>query len=141
MDTPARDASFRCALCGELAGRVLLVKSGERLDVSSSPALHAVTELDGTIRPDDQVALLVQTFFGVTSRPVALDRFDPVAEAIAGVDASALHRIGYSYAPFHCPDCAASYCGTHWNWRTFEDDPYSGIEGDCPRGHFHVLTY
>lgn len=117
------------------------MKGAETLADSSSPALQAVAELDGAVRPDDQAALVVQTFFGVTNRPVSLDRVDPVTEAIAGVDASALYRIGYSYAPFHCPDCAVSYCGNHWTWRTFEDDPYSGIEGDCPRGHFHVLSY
>ncbi|WP_155772041.1 hypothetical protein [Mycobacterium asiaticum] len=22
-----------------------------------------------------------------------------------------------------------------------EDDPFSGIEGNCPRGHFRVLSY
>ncbi|MCV7077273.1 hypothetical protein [Mycobacterium szulgai] len=69
------------------------------------------------------------------------DRVEGVAQALAGDDASALYQIGYSFAPFHCPDCAASYCGEHWSWRTFEDELYSGIEGDCPRGHFHVLAY
>ncbi|MCV7195204.1 hypothetical protein [Mycobacterium angelicum] len=108
---------------------------------SWSPGLAAVAELDGAIRPDGQAALVVQTFFGVTSRPVPADRVDGVAKALEGVDACALYQIGYSCAPFHCPDCAASYCGEHWSWRTFEDDPYSGVEGDCPLGHFHVLAY
>ena len=97
--------------------------------------------LDAAVRPADQAALVVETFFGVTSQPVAAERVDAVAEAVAGTDASALYRVGYCYAPFHCPDCAAAYCGAHWDWRTFEDDPHSGVEGRCPRGHFHVLAY
>lgn len=92
-------------------------------------------------RPDRQAALVVETFFGVTSLAVSPERIGPVSRAIAGADASALYHLAYSYAPFHCPDCVASYCGAHWNWRTFEDEPYSGVEGDCPSGHFHVLSY
>ncbi|SON63131.1 hypothetical protein MSIMFI_04661 [Mycobacterium simulans] len=117
------------------------MKSVQRVPDPSSPALTALAELDAAVRPAGQAALVVETFFGVTSRPVSVERVDPVAEAIAGADASALYRIGYSYAPFCCPDCAASYCGDHWNWRTFEDDPHSGVEGDCLQGHFHVLGY
>ncbi|WP_139829823.1 hypothetical protein [Mycobacterium gastri] len=105
------------------------------------PALEALAELDALVRPQEQARVVVQTFFGVASQPVSADRVDVVAQAIADTDASALYRIGYSYAPFHCPDCAASYCGDHWDWREFDDDPFSGIEGDCPRGHFHVLAY
>ncbi len=107
----------------------------------ASPALQALTELDVLERPDDQAALVVHTFFGVASQAVSAERIGPVSHAIAEADAAALYRIAYSYAPFHCPDCAASYCGAHWNWRRFEDDPYSGVEGDCPSGHFHVLAY
>jgi hypothetical protein len=107
----------------------------------SQPDVAALAELDAAVRPEGQAALVVQTFFGVASQSVSPDRLDSVAEAIADNDAPALYRIGYSYAPFHCPACPASYCGDHWNWRTFEDDPFSGIEGHCPHGHFHVLAY
>ena len=135
------EARFGCALCGETAGRVRLVRSAESSTGRWRPALEALAELDAVVRPEGQAALVVETFFGVTSQPVSSDSADPVAEAIAAMDASALCRVAYSYAPFHCPDCAASYCGAHWDWRTFEDDPYSGVEGRCPRGHFHVLAY
>jgi hypothetical protein len=62
-----------------------------------------LAELDAVVRPEGQAALLVETFFGATSQPVSSDRADAVAEAVAGTDASALYRIAYSYAPFHCP--------------------------------------
>lgn len=132
---------FRCAICGAVAGRVQFVTPADAVGESCGPALQAVAELDVLQRPDEQAAVLVQSFFGVTSSPVSAERIEAVSEAIAARDAGALYRIGYSYAPFHCPDCAASYCGEHWNWRTFDDEPYSGVEGDCPRRHFHVLAY
>ncbi len=139
MDTASPE--FCCAICGEVAGRVGWVTPADAVDRTSSPGVQALAELDVLQRPDDQVAVIVQTFFGVTSSPVSTERMESVSRAIAARDASALYRIGYAYAPFHCPDCAASYCGVHWNWRAFDDDPYNGIEGDCPRGHFHVLAY
>ncbi|WP_136625853.1 hypothetical protein [Mycobacterium attenuatum] len=141
MDTPASEACFGCAICGNMAGRVRLGGPAEALGDHSRPALAALDQLDALVRPQGQARIVVESFFGVASQPVSADRVDAVAEAISGSDASALYRIGYAYAPFHCPDCAASYCGDHWNWREFDDDPYSGIEGDCPRGHFHVLAY
>ncbi|KZS76133.1 hypothetical protein A4G26_22120 [Mycobacterium kansasii] len=118
-----------------------LAGPAEPLGDNSRPALEALAELDALVRPQGQARVVVETFFGVASQPLSADRADAVAEAIAGADASALYRVGYAYAPFHCPDCAASYCGEHWNWREFDDDPFSGIEGDCPRGRFHVLPY
>ena len=83
----------------------------------------------------------METFFGVSTQPVSNERIERVVHAIAEADAAALYRMGYAYAPFHCPDCAASFCGGHWEWREFDDNPFSGIEGNCPRGHFRVLTY
>lgn len=139
MDTASRE--FSCAICGEVAGQVRWVTPADAVDESAPAALRALAELDVLERPDQQAALAVETFFGVASLAVPAERIGPVSRALAGTDASALYRIGYSYAPFYCPDCAASYCGAHWNWRQFDDDPYSGIEGDCPRGHFHILAY
>ncbi|OBJ87953.1 hypothetical protein A9W97_16330 [Mycobacterium gordonae] len=124
-----------------MAGRVRWVTPADAVAETSGAALQALAELDVLQRPADQAAVAVQTFFGTASVPVRAERIGPVSRAIADADASALYRLGYSYAPFHCPDCAASYCGAHWNWRTFEDDPYSGVEGDCPGGHFHLLAY
>lgn len=103
--------------------------------------MQALAELDVLLRPGDQAGLAVQTFFGVSSQPVAPERVEWVGQAIADGDAAALYVMAYSYAPFHCPECVASYCGAHWDWREFDDDPYSGIEGNCPRGHFHILAY
>ena len=124
-----------------MAGRVRFVTAADAVAETSASAERALAELDVLVRPGDQTAVLVETFFGVASRAVSKERIGPVSRAMADTDASALYRIGYSYAPFHCPDCAASYCGVHWNWRGFDDEPFSGVEGDCPRGHFHVLAY
>lgn len=117
------------------------VTPGDAVDGAASRAVQAVAELDVLQRPNEQAAVLVETFFGVISLPVSAERVELVGQAIADGDASALYSVGYSYAPFHCPECAASYCGAHWSWREFDDDPYSGIEGECPRGHFHLLAY
>lgn len=135
------EARFGCAACGEIAGCVRLVSSVAPVGDRSPPALAALAELDAVARPQDQAALVVETFFGVAKQPVSPDRLNSVAAAIADDDASALYRIGYSYAPFYCPEREASCCGNHWRWRTFDDDPFSGIEGDCAQGHFHVLGY
>jgi hypothetical protein len=135
------EARFSCAVCGEAAGSVRLVKGTEPLGDSATAAGTALAELDALVRPVGRAALRVETFFGIGSWPVSADRIDVVAGAVAGADAAALYRIAYSYAPFHCPQCAVSYCGAHWNWRAFDDNAISGIEGDCPRGHFHVLAY
>ena len=108
---------------------------------TSRPALQALAEFDVLARPEQQAALLVETFFGVAAQPVSGERIEWMTYAIADADADALYRMSYAYAPFHCPECAASYCGEHWAWREFDDGPFSGIEGNCPHGHFHVLSY
>ncbi|MDT5222317.1 MAG: hypothetical protein QOF15_4422 [Mycobacterium sp.] len=112
---------------------------------TSRPALQALAEFDVLQRPEQQAALLVETFFGATSQPVPGERIEWVVHAIADADVAALYRMTYAYAPFHCPDCPACYCGLHWKWREFDDDPFSGpfqgIEAYCPQGHFRVLTY
>ena len=135
------EARFGCAVCGEPAGRVKFVTPADAVDDEARPVLQALTELDVMQRPQDQAALLVETFFGATAQPVSDERFEWMSYAIADGDAAALYRMGYGYAPFHCPECADCYCGEHWNWREFDDDPFSGVEGRCPRGHFHVLSY
>lgn len=142
MDTPAPEASFGCGICGEIAGRVRLACLVQPLTDTRRPAaLAALVELDALARPEGQACLVVETFFGVASHPVSGERSDAVADAIAHTDAPALFRIGYSYAPFCCPECQASYCGDHWDWQHFDDDPFNGVEATCPCGHFQVLAF
>ncbi|OBJ55397.1 hypothetical protein [Mycobacterium asiaticum] len=142
MATPAPEfAEFPCAVCGEPAGSVRFVTPADAVADDTRPALQALVELDVLERPGRQAALLVDTFFGATTHPVSGERVEWMGYAIADADAAALYRMGYAYAPFHCPDCPACYCGEHWDWREFDDDPFSGIEGNCPRGHFRVLSY
>ncbi|MCV6963055.1 hypothetical protein H7J50_04425 [Mycobacterium intermedium] len=144
MDTPSPEpgeARFDCAVCGGPAGRVKFLTSADAVSEDGAPSLQALAELDVMYRPMRQAALLVETFFGVATNPVSSERMEWVSYAIADRDAAALYRMGYAYAPFHCPECAACYCGEHWDWREFDDGPFSGVEGHCPDGHFHVLAY
>ena len=137
----AREASFFCVVCDEPAGRVRLLAGSEPWTDRSRTSLDALSDIDAALRPADQAALVVDTFYGVDSQPVPAQRVHQVTGAVAAADASALYAVAYSYAPFHCPDCPASYCGEHWAWRRFDDCDFSGIEGRCPDGHFHVLCY
>jgi hypothetical protein len=118
---------------------------GDAVDEDSPPALQALAEIDVLGRPEQQAALLVETFFGVATQPVSDESIEWMTYAIADADAAALYRMGYAYAPFHCPECATAYCGEHWKWREFDGGPFggpfNGIEGNCPNGHFHVLSY
>lgn len=144
MGTPSPEpgeARFNCAACGGLAGRAKFLTPADAVAQDSAPILRALAELDVMERPEKQASLLVETFFGVGTHPVSNERTEWIAYAIADGDAAALYRMSYSYAPFHCPECAACYCGDHWDWREFEDDPFSGVEGRCLDGHFHVLSY
>ncbi|OBJ56186.1 hypothetical protein [Mycobacterium sp. 1423905.2] len=134
-------ARFQCASCGEAAGWIWLASPADAVSATGRPALQALAELDILERPEGQAALVVDTFFVLTSHPLSGDRIELAAQAISDADASALYRLSHSYAPFHCSECVASYCGSHWVWREFDDDPFKGIEGHCPRGHFHVLAY
>jgi hypothetical protein len=136
--------AFICASCGQTAGRVQLLLPGESPTDRSRPALALLADLDPILRAraGNPTTLVVETFFGVQSQPVNPELLQSVAQAIREQDASALYELGYSNAPFHCPQCKLSYCGEHWKWNRFEDEyDINGIEGTCPRGHFHVLTY
>jgi hypothetical protein len=136
--------AFSCDSCGQTAGRVQLLLPGEFATDRSRPALELLADLDPILRAraGNPATLVVETFFGVQSQPVAPGLLHSVAQAISEQDASALYQLAYSYTPFHCPQCKLSYCGEHWKWNSFEDDyDIHGIEGTCPRGHFHVLTY
>jgi hypothetical protein len=137
--------AFSCGSCGQTAGRVQLLLPGEFATDRSRPAGELLADLDPILRAraGNPTALVVATFFGVQSQPVPAGGVGSVGQAIREQDASALYRLAFSYAPFHCPQCKLSYCGEHWEWNRFQDDEngISGVEGTCPRAHFHVLTY
>lgn len=137
----AGEATFPCAVCGAVAGQVRLLAPGQLLTDRSRAGLEALADVDALIRPADQAVLVVDTFYGVAAQPVSASRLAGVAAAVDAADAATLYALGYSYAPFHCPECEASYCGEHWAWRHFDDGEFNGIEGRCPSEHFHVLSY
>ena len=138
------EATFRCSICDQEAGRVRFYAAGEPVVASDRPASRAVADLDvilRKIRPAGQASLVVETFYGVESQPVWPERVQALSRAVRSGEASALYGITYAYAPFHCPDCHTEYCGSHWEWKRFEDEFHSGVDAHCPRGHFHVLMY
>jgi hypothetical protein len=134
-------AEFGCDRCGRVAGRVQLVCSDESPSDLSRPAMEAFAVVDR--HAGTSATLVVESFCGTDILPVAQERLDAVARAVHELDASTLYELAYSYAPFHCPQCASCYCGEHWQWHEFEDErnDVSGIEGTCPQSHFHVLRY
>ena len=124
-----------------MAGRVEFYKAGEPFRGGPRPARQAIADLNRFLRRQGEPALLVESFYGVESHPVFPEKAKDVQAAIRHRDAAGLYRVTYAYAPFFCPDCAAVYCGDHWDWRRFEDEAHSGVEGPCPKGHFHVMMY
>ena len=105
------EARFLCAVCGAIAGQVRLLRGGEPRPDRSRARADALADADALIRPADQAALVVDTFYGVASQPVSGERFGCVADAVAAADTAGLYALGYSYAPFHCPDCGRHRCG------------------------------
>ena len=77
-----------------------------------------------------------ETFTGVLTQPAS----DAARLASASGDAGEVHALDPELAPWWCPDCAASYCGAHWQrWDVFDGDLHDSIRGRCPRGHERLL--
>ena len=138
---------FCCSICNQVAGEVQLLRPGARRPPTRTSGDRILAELDEVTKRsggNQGASFAVHTFFGTNSGPVSgAATADAVEAALWAGDAPALHAICYAYAPFCCPECAAVYCGAHWRHRHFEDDRmgFSGIEGWCPKEHFHVLLY
>ncbi|MDT5093972.1 MAG: hypothetical protein QOH60_3335 [Mycobacterium sp.] len=135
------EAYFFCAECGELAGRLVLLRGGEPSTERSRPVLEALAEIDAIVRPRDQAALVIDAMFSPESLPVLDHKLPGVAAALDSGDAAALYALSMSYVPFYCDHCEVSYCQWHWSPRRFEDGDIEGIEGNCPKGHFRLFRY
>ena len=82
--------------------------------------------------------LVVWTFVGTSSQGVTQERLLVVRGALA--DSAALYSIDSELAPWWCPRCKRTYCGSHWLQETlFDDGFYDCTDGTCPQGHTRTL--
>lgn len=109
------DASFACALCGTEAGSIRLLGRDVRREA----------------------------FTSVPTQQLSVEAAERLHDALDAVDAGAVFAVDAELAPFYCPECAATYCGEHWNRiDIFDDDPpswHDSIRGRCPLGHERML--
>lgn len=72
---------------------------------------------------------------------LATERLDAIVRAINGKDDTALKRLIYSYAPFHCPECALCYSvGTGNGTASWTISTTSSALTALSQGHFHVFV-
>ena len=128
-------ASFRCALCGEVAGVVRVARAGTT--VNMGPPL-------GTETPDRD-GLVLDYFLGTAWHAVATDIVDAVQALFdeGNVDPVAIRQVNWALwevTPFYCPDCQLNYCSTDWDTSVlFDEEFYDCTIGICPNGHRHTL--
>ena len=140
MTTPGRfgqqvsagAASFRCAVCGEMAAVVKAVPAGGTADMG--PPLGRQSQ--------DRDGIVVDYFGGTAWKAAEAPSYQAVREILSGQapDPAALRRIDPELAPFYCPDCAQNYCRADWRTRVlFDDGFYDCTMGRCPNGHEHMI--
>ena len=122
------NASFPCAVCGEVAARVSLLPPGEVGPGSEVSAFAGMWRLviEGGPVP-------------MTVGPVR--EWRAVAAALAARDLERLAAVHAEYANFRCPLCRAGYCREHWSDVIPERDEgfYDATFGTCPNGHRVML--
>ena len=140
MTTPGRfgqhvsagAASFRCAVCGEMAAVVKAVPAGSTADMG--PPLGRQSQ--------DRDGIVVDYFGGTAWKAAEAPSYQAVREILSGQapDPAALRRIDPELAPFYCPDCAQNYCRADCRTRVLVDDGfYDRTMGRCPNGHEHMI--
>jgi hypothetical protein len=121
-------AEFPCAECGRLAARVALLVDQPTAVTGSGAAQWLIAE---------------SGFFGDWWNEVSTPWAEVAAAAIDRADASALYAIDPLWAPFYCPECAATFCNQHWQMRLVFDDEwpdwYDYTDGTCPHGHTRMV--
>jgi hypothetical protein len=128
----AAAASFRCAVCGEMAGVVKVARAGTSVDMG--PPLGRETY--------DHDAVIIDYFLGTASKFADTATLGAVQE-IVSTDAPnpvALRQIDWELAPFYCPDCDLNYCKADWQTYVLVDEGfYDCTMGTCPRDHRHTV--
>jgi hypothetical protein len=132
----ATRARFVCSICGAMAGFVEIRRAGARIGVEAG--------IEQTIYEPEASLIQVASPAGTDVSPASLwaKKFDAIVDGVRNSDAAALYHLSYVLAPFYCPDCDRIYCDRHWDLQHYDDEKmgFSGIEGTCPNGHFHVLS-
>jgi hypothetical protein len=109
--------AWRCGLCGGAAGSVEARENGD-------------------VRREGATGVL-------TMRVTEPEAFGRLWDAIVAGSAPGVFAVDAELAPWWCPECAASYCGAHWDrWDVFDADVpahHDSIRGRCPRGHERML--
>ena len=110
MTTPGRSgqhvsagaASFRCAVCSEMAAVVTAVPAGGTAGMG--PPLGRQSQ--------DRDGIVVDYFGGTAWKAAGAPSYQAVREILSGQapDPAELRRIDWELAPFYCPDCAQNYC-------------------------------
>ena len=130
-------ATFPCSLCQGTAASVWLAPRGtpepDRGSGTPPEANPAYARIGVEAGP-----------LSVTIGGQVVDHALPaILAALETRDPAALYAADLEFAPFWCPDCAASYCGRHWQvWPEFDpEDPgwFEEQRGICPRGHERML--
>ena len=140
MTTPGRfgqqvsagAASFRCAVCGEMAAVVKAVPAGGTAGMG--PPLGRQSQ--------DRDGIVVDYIGGTAWKADEAPSYQAVRDILSGQapDPAALRRIDWELAPFSCPDCAQNYCRADCRTRVLVDDGfYDRTMGRCPNGHEHMI--
>ncbi len=132
-------ATFHCGVCGREAGRVRLSVPGQPLTASERPASQALAEVDRMARPPDQAALVVETFYGVESHAVFVERMKRLIKDIRAADAKALYGISYAYAPSTVRSVPASIVAAIRTGSTSRMSTTAGSTDDVRAGTFTFL--
>ena len=126
---PQRSSDFvymglDCDACGHPAGRVELQRD----------AVKSATGAPGS----SLAAVVVTSLMGRFVSPVGPAQASEVADAVASLDAAALHRL--DFAPFWCRGCEKPYCSRHWTTEVIMDEGfYDCTYGTCPLGHRSMI--
>jgi len=114
---PVVKATFRCSVCGRLAGSVQLVGTHEEARIRR------------------------KSFTSMMTGRIDAQGFEKLRRALVEHDAHAVYELDHEYMPFYCPACDACYCLDHWDrWDVFDEDGWhDSIRGRCPRNHERML--
>ena len=112
-----------CALCGHPAGTLSLVAAdAERADQATS------------------VVLSSRGFLGSMATGLGVDEVEGVRAALTLDDVTVPYSRDPELAPWWCPQCHESFCGSCWTTETLYDDGFlDEVRGRCPKGHEHRL--
>lgn len=123
-------ASFRCGVCGEIAGVVRVARG---------------VGAGGDEPPSGRDWLVLEYFLGTVWHADTRDVVDAVAALIeqGNLDPVVIREVSWALwdiTPFYCPECGLNYCSLDWDMRlAVNEGCHDCIIGTCPDGHRHLL--